>query len=269
VAVGFSSGSDSQGANSIAIGVNAGDFLQGDEAVAIGPSAGLSTQSPLSVAVGSLAGAYGQGAEAVAIGFQAGAGTLSNGSSQGTGAVAIGARAGVINQGDYSVAIGHRAGLANQGDNSIVINATGSNLNNTTANSLVIKPIREGNTASNLVLSYNSTSGEVTTVNTGLIPLNVTVVNTPSYTIQDSDQILSVQFNGNVTITLPNPAPTGSTILVKDMVGAGGNRRLNPIFVTVADTSTQRIDGGISFIMNTNFAAYNFMAISVTQYIIY
>lgn len=78
----------------------------------------------------------------------------------GIGAIAIGALAGDRNQGANSIAIGRYAGRNNQAEKSIVLNATDANLENTTANSLVIKPIR--NDVGSTFLTYNSTSGEVT-----------------------------------------------------------------------------------------------------------
>ena len=78
----------------------------------------------------------------------------------GIGAIAIGALAGDSNQGANSIAIGRYAGRNNQAAKSIVINATDSNLENTTADSLVIKPIRSA--VGTTIMMYDVTSGEVT-----------------------------------------------------------------------------------------------------------
>jgi hypothetical protein len=78
----------------------------------------------------------------------------------GIGAIAIGALAGDSNQGANSIAIGRYAGRNNQAAKSIVINATDSNLENTTADSLVIKPIRSA--VGTTMLMYDATTGEVT-----------------------------------------------------------------------------------------------------------
>ena len=82
------------------------------------------------------------------------------GDETGTGAIAIGTLAGDANQGANAVAIGRYAGRNNQAAKSIVINATDSNLENTTADSLVIKPIRSA--VGTTILMYDASSGEVT-----------------------------------------------------------------------------------------------------------
>lgn len=124
--------------SSISFGLNAGEINQGTQSVALGGSAGQYDQSNGSVAVGALAGAINQGQRAVALGTLAGSNT----------------------QGEYAIAIGNFAAPNNQAANSIVISAMGSGLNNTTANSLKIEPIR--NTIGNSgVLQYNSDTKEV------------------------------------------------------------------------------------------------------------
>ena len=82
------------------------------------------------------------------------------GDETGTGAIAIGTLAGDANQGANAVAIGRYAGRNNQAAKSIVINATDSNLENTTADSLVIKPIRSA--VGTTIMMYDATTGEVT-----------------------------------------------------------------------------------------------------------
>jgi len=81
------------------------------------------------------------------------------GDETGIGAIAIGTLAGDSNQGANAVAIGRYAGRNDQAAKSIVINATDSDLENTTTDSLVIKPIR--NTAMTTILGYDATSGEI------------------------------------------------------------------------------------------------------------
>ncbi len=80
--------------------------------------------------------------------------------SQGAMGVAVGSYAGSISQGANAVAIGAHAGPASQAASSIVINATGSTLENTTASSLKIAPIR--NVAGTTYLQYDATTNEVT-----------------------------------------------------------------------------------------------------------
>ena len=102
-----------------------------------------------------------QGTAAVAIGYQAG------GQFQGNAAVAIGREAGYESQGANSIAIGSFAGQSAQGNNSIILNATGANLNQTTANTFTVAPIR-ASTLNNYsadtgnVLYYNTSTHEIT-----------------------------------------------------------------------------------------------------------
>lgn len=78
--------------------------------------------------------------------------------------VALGNNAGKTNQGVSAVAIGQLAGSTNQANNSIVINATGSALENTTANTMIVKPVREVTGGVAPVgfspVYYNPTTGE-------------------------------------------------------------------------------------------------------------
>ena len=154
VAIGNDAGNTTQGAGAVAVGGAAGYTGQGEFGVAVGNDAGNTTQGYGATAVGNSSGSNTQGNFAVAIGFNAGT------TSQGISAVAIGDTAGKTNQGEDSIAIGKEAGETNQAANSIVLNATGAAVENTTASSLVIKPIRGADGTS--ILQYNSTSGEVT-----------------------------------------------------------------------------------------------------------
>ena len=96
----------------------------------------------------------GQGELATAIGGQAGE------QNQGNHAVAIGNGAGLSNQGERAIAIGYQAGKNNQAVNSIVINATSAVVENTTADSFVVKPVR--NATMTTILGYDAGTGEVT-----------------------------------------------------------------------------------------------------------
>jgi hypothetical protein len=168
IVIGQNAGASNQGANATAVGNNAGAINQGANAVAMGNSAGESNQGAGATAVGAFAGQYGQGAGATAFGLNAGnsnqganavamgnnagannqgAGAAALGANagqygQGAGALAFGSNAGNSNQGASAVAIGNNAGVTNQGNNSIIINATGSALNQTTANTFTVKPVR-------------------------------------------------------------------------------------------------------------------------------
>jgi collagen type VII alpha len=90
----------------------------------------------------------------IALGLDAGL------NSQGNNAVALGRGAGYDSQGNFSIAVGYQAGFTNQAKNSIILNASGTSLDASTANSLVVKPIR-GSTGPS-ALYYNSTTGEIT-----------------------------------------------------------------------------------------------------------
>jgi len=136
VAIGLEAGQTSQAQDAIAIGRDAGKTSQGEIAVAIGHLAGNASQGNAAVAMGAGAGTNTQGLHAVAIGTDAGATT------QGNRAVAIGYLAGSIAQGTAAVAIGYYAGELNQGNNSIIINATDTSLQQTTANTFTVKPVR-------------------------------------------------------------------------------------------------------------------------------
>jgi hypothetical protein len=155
VAIGEDAGQTGQGSQAVAVGLNAGQTNQGSFAVAVGREAGQTGQGTRTVAVGVAAGQTSQGSNAVAVGSAAGS------TNQGTHAVAVGPFAGQNNQGSYAIAVGYAAGNASQGAQSIVINATDAALNNTTASSCRIKPIRSASVASK-ALAYDSSSGEIT-----------------------------------------------------------------------------------------------------------
>ena len=154
VGVGLNAANSSQGSHTVAVGEQAGETSQGVYAVAVGMQAGETSQGATGVAIGYSAGKTNQGADAVAIGQNAGL------TGQGNYGIGIGEFAGSSNQGTNAIAIGEAAGKTNQAANSIVINASGSELNNTTASSLVVKPIR--NASGTHGLEYNPTTGEVT-----------------------------------------------------------------------------------------------------------
>ena len=170
VAVGYYTGKTTQGASAVALGDQAGETNQGIEAIAIGKQAGETDQGEDAIAIGDSAGETDQGAQAIAIGDGAGfttqgqdaiaIGDSAGENTQGLFGVAIGDEAGKLNQGESAIAIGKNAGLTSQAANSIVINATGTTLDNTTSDSMVVKPIR--NASGTHQLEYNPTTGEVT-----------------------------------------------------------------------------------------------------------
>ena len=150
----------------IALGEDAGQTSQGTSSIAIGSGAGQTTQGYSSVAIGNTAGQTTQGNNAVAVGRR------SQFTGGGDGAVGIGYNAGYSGQGANAVAIGYDAGRTNQAANSIVINATGSAVENTTASSTVIQPVR--NQASANVMMYDPSNGELThTATPGTLAANI------------------------------------------------------------------------------------------------
>jgi len=104
----------------------------------------------------------------LAIGYQAGY------TGQRQNAVAIGVQAGYTGQGNNAVAIGTFAGGTNQGNNSIILNATGDAVNQTTANTFTVAPVR--NDAANIgnVMFYNATTKEITYGNVISVAGNIT-----------------------------------------------------------------------------------------------
>ncbi len=183
VAVGLFAGNTHQGTQSVAVGVGAGQITQGTESVAVGASAGTNSQGNVAVAVGSGSGQFTQGLAAVAVGYSAGndqqrqnavaVGSGSGQNSQGNNAVAIGAGAGTNTQGVAAVAIGYSAGENSQGNNSIILNATGAGLNQTTANTFTVAPVRNDVANVAQVMFYNTTSKEITYGNTISVAGNV------------------------------------------------------------------------------------------------
>jgi len=171
-------------------------------AVAFGKDAGLTSQGQESVAIGHYAGRTSQGNGGVAIGVLAG------NSSQGQEAVAVGIGAGRTNQGVNSVAIGSDAGRTDQGNNSIIINATGSALNQTTANTFTVAPVRNdvANTAE--IVFYNATSKEITYGNVISVAGNIT----GNYFIGDGSQLTGINnsFAGEMHVSKDGNDSTGT-----------------------------------------------------------
>ena len=115
---------------------------------------------PNKIAIGTNAGSTSQGISTIAIGDGAAE------DSQGIKAIAIGNDAGETNQGTQAIAIGDSAGYLNQAANSIVVNATGQILNNTTADTFVVKPVRDVSgsiPAGFKQMAHNATTGEIIT----------------------------------------------------------------------------------------------------------
>jgi hypothetical protein len=184
VAIGLQAGFASQGNYAVAIGKFSANSSQGNYAVAVGPNAGFENQSSNAVAIGSTAGASSQGINSVAVGVGAAYNTQGNsavavGNSagyllQGLNSVAIGDNAGFAFQGANAVAIGRLAGNTNQANNSIIINATGAVLDQPTANTFTVSPVRNDVANVAQVMFYNTTSKEITYGNVISVAGNIT-----------------------------------------------------------------------------------------------
>ena len=245
VAIGYLAGEDTQGIRAVAIGQYAGDTSQGADAVAIGSQAGEGSQGVYAVGIGYKAGEQSQSQNAVAIGYEAGEIT------QGDSAVAIGYEAGQTNQGVQAVAIGVQAGKTSQGNNSIIINATNAALNQTTANTFTVAPVRNDTSNVAEVMFYNTTSNEITYGNTINVSGNISAGNVNSnvngfsigyleipqvsltaddtIALEDSGKHFYSNTAGNITLTIPTNAtvafPIGTAISIVEE--AAGNILVN------------------------------------------
>jgi hypothetical protein len=231
IAIGTTAGSNNQEANSVAIGVGAGYSNQGVSAVALGVFAGSNTQGNYGIAIGETAGYIGQKSQAVAIGQSAGFSNQSNSAiaiglaagsntqgqysiaiGQGAGfsaqsnyAIAIGYFAGQDNQGSNTIAIGNQAGTVSQSNNTIILNAQGSALNATSANSFYVAPVRNDATSGN-VLYYNTTTKEVSYGAFGGTATYATYAGTSSNLFTDSNYTVNNIFTNANNIRLGNAA---------------------------------------------------------------
>jgi len=107
------------------------------------------------------------------------------------------------------------AGYTSQANNSIILNASGANLDFTTANSFVVKPVR--NVLTGNVMFYDNTTGEISydvlgnasvgNANFANFAGNVTVSSQPNITTLGNLLYLNVANGTNVTSTVMNFAP--------------------------------------------------------------
>jgi hypothetical protein len=168
--------------------------------VAVGDTAGGNTQSDQAIAIGASAGQFTQGFAAIAIGSQAGF------NLQSANAVAIGVYAGNTSQGNAAVALGAYAGQTNQANNSIILNATGAALDQTTANTFTVAPVRNDVANIGNVMFYNATSKEITYGNVISVAGNITGGNF---------------FTGGLIVATGNV--TGGNFVTGGTVSASGN----------------------------------------------
>ena len=236
VAVGSSAGYDTQGTQAVAIGIYAGYITQSANAVAVGQMAGHTSQGTQSVAIGNESGKTSQGTQSVAVGPDAGrtsqgdysvaVGLSAGYTTQGIYSVAVGFQSGFTGQGNSAVAIGPMAGFTNQANNSIILNATGSALNQTTANTFTVAPIRNDVANTGQVVFYNTSSKEITYGNTISVAGNVT----GNYFIGNGSQLSSVATQvtgswtlaaGTNTVSLTVPGPGTYSIWVNGNIPNG------------------------------------------------
>jgi hypothetical protein len=158
--------------------------------------------------------------------------------------VAIGTQAGFDTQGANSIAIGALAGESAQGNNSIILNATGNALNQTTANSFTVKPVRQGNTAN--ALYYDASSGEIT-YDTAAIGGGLPLANgTSNINIATANGNVTVTANGSSTWNFDSTGALifpGNAEIATDNTGAAVFQHEGG--VTIAETN------GNSFVYNT------------------
>ena len=178
IAIGSSAGLTSQNAGAVAIGYQAGMTAQMG-AVAVGSRAGEVTQGNGGVAVGVDAGRTNQGLHGIAIGKFAG------GSNQSQKGIAIGYQTGQTSQGEYSIAIGERAGETNQHANTIILNASTSPLNSVQTDQFIVKPVRSS--AGTTHLQYNSSTGEITHLDTITATIVATTATPPTANADPGD----------------------------------------------------------------------------------
>jgi len=237
----------SGGDSSVAVGQLAGETSQGDYSSAFGPLAGRTNQGSNSVAIGNQAGLSNQGDYAVGIG------TLAGVLTQGERGIAIGYESGRSSQGADSIAIGTKAGRGSQGNNSIVLNATGVTLENTTASSLVIKPIR--NASGTHSMEYNPTTGEVTYDTLGGGGgggIDLTALSVTSTSASASPSLVYNNTTGVFTYTPPNLTELGSNLDLNsnDITGTGNINIIGSITSTAVGTPT--ITSSTDIILSAN-----------------
>jgi hypothetical protein len=218
----------------VAIGRNAGQTTQSGSAVAVGVSAGDTSQGTSAVAIGSSAGFTNQSANTVAVGVGAGQ------STQGVDAVAIGNAAGSLTQGIAAVAIGSGAGRTSQGNYSIILNATGANLDQTTANTFTVAPVRNDVANIGNVMFYNATSKEITYGNVISVAGNITGGNLSAVNLvinnirSDDSSFVNIEDGVNVTgAVVASGNITGGYILGNGSQLTG----VNAVTVDVTDTN--------------------------------
>ena len=213
------------GVNSKIVGnIETASIRTSEDRIALGDGAGATNQAYGGIAIGNLTGTVDQGSQAVAVGVSAGRerqgsqatalGRYAGQNDQGVSAVAVGASAARESQGAEAIAIGKLAGETNQAANSIVLNATGSAVENTTASSTVIQPVRSA--ASPNIMMYNPANGELThTATPGTLAANIDLL-----TLQIGATTATVIGIGNASSTTTINGTLSSPALISGNITA-------------------------------------------------
>ena len=258
IALGYLAGQTDQENSSVAIGNQAGNNAQTGGAVGIGYKAGNNTQGLGAVALGYQAGQNTQGGNAIAIGELAG---QTNQSGHG---IALGYATGQTAQGESAIAIGKLAGYANQAANSIVLNATGLELNNTQASSLVIKPVRDA--VGTTVVMYDATSGEIThTATPGTLAANI---DQTTVAIGATTATAVNIGNAGSTTTLSGPLSVGSTMSFTGTPQGTIENSEQTTTIRLFDTTYTGATSGAQMILQTPLVTVsnNFQVDGTTQF---
>ena len=219
IAIGTEAGKQSQGVSSIAMGLNAGNNNQSSNAIAIGERSGQNFQETKAISIGYMAGNSTQNTNSIAIGSSAGT------TNQGISSIAIGLNAGVFNQNAHSIAIGSGAGYNNQHSNTIVLNANGGvALNTDRTDALFVKPVRHAETTHGNLMSYDTSTGEITNSN------NVRLASLLSNSVVYTNASNTLSTNSDFTFD------ENSGIMTIDGTGDGGYTARELLFVDVFDT---------------------------------
>lgn len=101
-------------------------------------------------------------------------------------------------------------------------------------------------------ITVTNGAGSITISATGADLLAYTNVNTTPYVVLATDEYLGVDCSGvPITIQLPNAPATGRVFVIKDRTGSAN---INNITVTTVGGAVN-IDGALTYIMNTQYAA--------------
>ena len=249
----------------IGIGSNSGETNQGNYSLAIGEKAGQTNQDQSSIAIGNYAANSSQGASSIAIGTNAGKTSQSNFS------IALGYNAGETSQAQNSVAIGINAGKTTTHSNSIILNASSTELNSTSTDSLYISSIR--NASQTKALYYNTTTKEITYSSFSSVETSVNQGDDVSLNNVDIDGKLVVSSNiKTIDLSVTNLDVSGSLHISS---GTSGDCTL----ILEADTDNNneadtpgiefRLDGGVqrSFIGHNGSNALDIKCSGGTGYI--